>query len=421
VKGKTMTHRRRRRRILPDVLTLGLVAAGVVAMPAAAQARPLLRVHQTLVASAWGDNEYGNLGDGTFAQRLAVVGVDSLSNVSQVSAGYDHSLAVTSDGSVWSWGSNTFGQLGTGPAQSSASPQLVSGISGTITQVAAGWSHSLALGTDGTVWAWGDNQYGELGDGDFIQSDTPVQLPGLSDVTQIAAGSDWSLALRSDGTVWAWGTNLYNELGAQIPDMYDTSDVPVQVVGLSGVTQIAAGASFGMAVQTTVRLGELRHSLWTWGQNSWGQVGNGQLTDLFSPGGVIDPYQVTGIPAPAAIAAGAYSAMMVGIDGSVWGWGQDLFGNLGAGSGTGIIYSPTQTLNPGSGIIQLAAGYDFVLGLRSDGTVVAWGDNSNGQLGDGTTSTSVTPVQVSGLSGVSQVSAGFDYGLAVHTIGYILR
>jgi alpha-tubulin suppressor-like RCC1 family protein len=95
--------------------------------------------------------------------------------------------------------------------------------------------------------------------------------------------------------------------------------------------------------------------------------------------------------------------------------------NLGVGSGNGILYSPTQTLNPGSGIIQLAVGYDDVLGLRSDGTVVAWGNNSNGQLGDGTTTTRVTPVQVSGLSGVSQVSAGFDYSLAVHTTKVISR
>lgn len=416
-----MTHRRRRRRILSSALTFGLVAAGVAAMPAAAQARPLTRGHQAQVASAWGDNEYGNLGDGTLMQRLAAVGVGSLTNVSQVAAGQVHSLAVTSDGSVWSWGRNTFGQLGTGAAGLSKSPQLVSGISGTITHVAAGWTHSLALGSDGTVWAWGDNRDGELGDGNTIQSDTPVRIPGLSDVTQIAAGSGWSLALRSDGTVWAWGGNQYNELGAQVPDANENSDVPVQVAGLSGITQIAAGAEFGMAVQTTVKLGFLRHSLLTWGQETWGQVGNGQLMDPESPGGVINPYQVTGIPAPAAIAAGTDSAMMVGTDGSVWSWGQDLYGNLGVGSGDGILYSPTQTLNPGSGIIQLAAGYDYVLGLRSDGTVVAWGYNSNGQLGDGTTTTSVTPVQVSGLSGVSQVSAGVDYSLAVHTIGYILR
>ncbi len=199
-------------------------------------------------------------------------------------------------------------------------PQQVTGISGTVTQVAAGWTHSLALGSDGTVWAWGDNRFGQLGDGTTIQSDTPVQVPGLSGVTQIAAGDGWSLALRSGGTVWAWGVNTYNELGAQDPDPYTNSDVPVQVAGLSGITQIAAGGSFGMAVQTTVRLGFLRHSLWTWGQNSYGQVGNGQLSDLFSPGGVVNPYQVTGIPAPAAIAAGAESAMMVGADGSVWGW-----------------------------------------------------------------------------------------------------
>jgi alpha-tubulin suppressor-like RCC1 family protein len=414
-----MTYRRRRRRILSNALTFALVAAGVAAMPAAAQARPLLRGHQTVVAAAWGDNEYGNLGDGTYVQRATAVNVGS--NVTQVAAGDDHSLAVISDGSVWSWGSNTSGQLGTGSTQSSASPQLVSGISGTVTQVAAGWTHSLALGSDGTVWAWGDNQFGELGDGNFIQSDSPVKL-GLSNVTQIAAGDGWSLALRSNGTVWAWGDNLYNELGAQVQDVHTNSDVPVQVVGLSGVTQIAAGAEFGMAVQTTVKLGFVRHSLWAWGQNTFGQVGNGQLTDFFSPGGVINPYQVTGIPTPATIAAGFDSAMMVGTDGSVWGWGDNPSDILGVGTtGAGMLLSPTQTLNPGSGITQLAVGADHVLGLRSDGTVVTWGSNFHGQLGDGTTTSSVTPVQVPGLSSVSQVSAGLYYSLAVHPIGFILR
>ena len=125
-----MTHLRRRRRILAKSLTLGLVAVGVAAIPVAAQARPLPRGHLTQVAAAWGDNKYGNLGDGTFVQRPAAVNVGS--NVTQVAAGYDHSLAIISDGSVWSWGSNAFGQLGTGSTQSAASPQLVSGISGTL-------------------------------------------------------------------------------------------------------------------------------------------------------------------------------------------------------------------------------------------------------------------------------------------------
>jgi alpha-tubulin suppressor-like RCC1 family protein len=152
--------------------------------------------------------------------------------VTQVAAGHDHSLCVISDGTVWSWGLNTSGQLGTGVAGLSKVPQLVSGISGTVTRVAAGWTHSLALGSDGTVWAWGNNQY--------------------------------------------------NELGPLVQDVSDNSDVPVQVTGLSGVTQIAAGASFGMAIRTTVKLGFLQHSVWTWGQEVYGQVGNGQQPALTS-------------------------------------------------------------------------------------------------------------------------------------------
>ena len=114
--------------------------------------------------------------------------------------------------------------------------------------------------------------------------------------------------------------------------------------------------------------------------------------------------------------------MMVGTDGSVWGWGENLHGILGVGTtGAAMLLSPTQTLNPGSGIIQLAVGDDHVLGLHSDGTVVAWGGNFYGQLGNGNTTPSVIPVQVPGLSGVSQVSAGVFYSLAVQTIGFILR
>src|SRR5262249_46160002 len=157
------------------------------------------------------------------------------------------SLALTSDGSVWAWGANSAGELGTGTVTNSSVPVKVAGLTGVI-KVAAGSSHSLALRSDGTGWAWGDNVSGQLGNGASTASqDTPVQVYGLTGITQIAAGGLFSIALRSDGTVWAWGDNSMGQLGNN--SITPRSDVPVRVAGLSMATSIAAGSVTGLATR----------------------------------------------------------------------------------------------------------------------------------------------------------------------------
>src|SRR5437588_1067427 len=215
------------------VLTLSaaslVLALGLFAQPVAARAtsmtmtpnvgRPTSTVTvnstSTSTPGAWGDNTYGELGDGTLGgTRNTPVQVNGLSGVTAMAAGWYHSVALKSDGTVWAWGSNLDGQLGNGTTTlDSTTPVQVSGLSG-VTAIAASFRHSLALKSDGTMWGWGDNTYGDLGDGTTFTRNSPVQVSGLSGVTAIAAGLWHSLAVESDGSAWAWGDNLSGGVGS---------------------------------------------------------------------------------------------------------------------------------------------------------------------------------------------------------------
>ncbi len=202
---------------------------------------------------AWGYNGHGQLGDGTTTNRSTPVQV--LTGVTAIAGGDHHSLAVKTDGTVWAWGFNQYGELGDAPV-SNRSPVQVKGLTG-VTALAAGDHHSLALKTDGTIWALGRNDnYGQLGDGTKTNNSTPVQVKDLAGVTAIAADDDHSLAVKTDGTAWAWGDNEYGQLG----DGTTTNrSVPVQVKSLTGVTAIAAGTNHSLAANncgTTVAVAD---------------------------------------------------------------------------------------------------------------------------------------------------------------------
>jgi alpha-tubulin suppressor-like RCC1 family protein len=404
------------------VLTLGLAAgaaatSGAASAAVTAPARGCCHILTQSAAAAWGFNASGELGNGTGNIYLdvnpnwnAVMGLSS--GVAAVSAGYSYALALTSDGSVWAWGSNGSGQLGDGATTGSDVPVQVTGLTG-IVAVSAGNSESVALRSDGTVWTWGGNTGGDLGNGTTTASSTPVQVTGLTGVTQISAGQSFVLALRSDGTVWAWGANDYGQLGDGTT--FDSS-VPVQVTGLSRVTAIAAGGEDSMAVETKGYVNMLS-AVYEWGANEHGQIGDGTYRERPVP------VQINGIGAQhvSGIAAGLNFSMVLGSDGSVWDWGVNQIGQLGDGSTANAIV-PVEAQGPGSGITQISAGYYHVLALRSDGTVEAWGDNFCGELGNGTNDPAVpnpTPVQVVGLGSVTAVSAGYLFSLAIHQIAFI--
>ena len=303
------------------------------------------------------------MGNGTTTDSDTPVAVNTLSGLTAIAGGDYHSLALRSDGTVWTWGENVYGELGNDTLSGSETPVQVlgSGGSGYLTGVVAiagiGF-HSLALRSDGTVWAWGDNGYGQLGDGTTTNSETPVQVLGaggsgyLTGIVAIAGGMYHSLALRNDGTVWTWGYNYYSAP--------TNSNTPVQVLGaggsgfLTGIVAIAGGSVHSLAVKSD-------GTVWAWGYNEYGQLGNGTLTTSGTPVQVLGP------------------------------------------GGSGYL----------TGMVAIAGAVYHSLALRSDGTVWAWGNNAYGELGNGTFTESETPVQVGGLSGVVAIAGGDYHSLAL--------
>jgi alpha-tubulin suppressor-like RCC1 family protein len=379
-------------------MVVGLAAGG----SPAAHAQQALPLPNPNAAASWGDNALGQLGNGTLTARDTPGAVSGLSSgVLQVSGGGDYGLAITSGGTVWAWGENDHGELGDGTVTERTTPVQVSGLSG-VRQVSAGVDHSLALRSDGTVWAWGQDDHGQVGNGVFSSTPqlTPVEVPGLTGITKVAAGWLFSLALRSDGTVWAWGVNAAGQLGNGTTT---DSALPVQV-RVNQVTSIIAGFSAAYAIRTTTG----GATLWAWGGNAFGALGDGSMLSRPSP----EP--VTGAADVAQVAAGQNFVIELATNGSILAWGEDDHGQLGNTASQTPVTRPIETIAPGTGITQLSAGQYHVLALTSGGGIIAWGRNSEGELGIGTTATVTGPVHVTGLSGVSQVAAGIDSSLAVY-------
>ncbi|NOK38261.1 kelch-like protein [Corallococcus exercitus] len=323
--------------------------------------------------------------------------------VTRLAAGYGHTLALKQDGTLWAWGINDEGQLGDGTTTGRRTPVQVQGLTG-VMAVAAGYGHTLALKQDGTLWTWGRNVEGQLGDGTNATTprrSTPGRVPGLTGVTAIAAGWVHAFALKQDGTFWAWGENSYGQLG----DGSNTNrDAPVNVFGLTGVTAIAAGYHHTLVLKQD-------GTLWAWGENSYGQLGDG------TTGSPNQPLQVPGLTGVTAIAAGERHTLALKQDGTVWAWGHNDAGQLGDGTLTNRL-TPVRVQGL-TGITAVAAGYHHTLALKQDGTVWAWGWNAYGQLGDGTTTSRITPVQVAGLTGATAIAANYYHTLALKQDGTV--
>ncbi|WP_274651185.1 RCC1 domain-containing protein [Paenibacillus humicola] len=321
---------------------------------------------------AWGQNWYGQLGDGSTKDRVTPAQAVSVTNATYLAAGYSHSLALKRDGTVWAWGENYNGQLGDGSTINRAAPVQVQRL-GSVAAISAGTWYSLALRRDGTVWAWGINNWSQLGDGSRTDRHTPVQVKdsfhdNLHSVVAIASGDSHNLALKQDGTVWAWGFNSRGQIG--VGPLWQPSK-PVQVPRLQSVIAIAAKGSHSLALRND-------GTVWAWGDNLPNDDKGGFTTD--------SPVQVQGLDSVTAIASGESHNLALKADGTVWEWGAQ----LGA---DGRIDPPVQVQGLRS-VTAIAAGSRHYLAVTSDGTLWAWGDNSYGQLGDGTTNDRHTPVQV---------------------------
>lgn len=357
----------------PPVVIAGTAGARAMASGAAYA----LAVAGDGTLQGWGDNDYGQVGDGTTTGRAAPVGLDGPAGVAfaAVAPGVAHSLALAQDGTIWAWGRNDRGQLGDGTLTDAATPFPVS-TPGGFAAVAAGQAYSVAVARDGTVWTWGDNFYGELGDGTRANSAIPRQLAGPdapSGIVAVATGRAHTLALARDGTLWSWGDNGYGQLGDGT-----TTDAspPLHLTGPGAPRQIVAVAAGPYSSLALARDG----TLWGWGYNGFGQLGGDPSCALNCslPVHIDLPVAVT------AIAAGTYHSLAVAGDGTVWTWGGDGYGQLGDGT-TGPHAVPLHLTGPTapSGIATVAAGSYHSLALASDGRIWAWGDDRYGQLGTG--------------------------------------
>jgi alpha-tubulin suppressor-like RCC1 family protein len=410
-------------RLAVAIAVLGAVA--VLGVGQASAATP------TGLGYAWGANGFGELGNNTTTNSPTPVRTKLLPNgVVQVVAAARHSFALLADGSVVAWGRNASGELGNGTAVQSLVPVAVSGFgagSGVVavagnapeftTTSISGDGHSMAVKSDGSVWGWGHGNAGELGDGVALpipsgtQHDAlaPLQVVNLGPnsvdpAIAIAAGAAHSLALKKDGSVWAWGHDLNGQLGdgAVLPGT-DRS-TPVQVIAPSStnpVTSIAAGDSFSMALKKD-------GSVWTWGHNASGELGDNTINDRSTPA------VVSGLSSGVSkITAGGSFCVVIKTDGSVMAWGNNQTGELGNNGAPNDSLVPVQVtgLGPNSGIASISAGFSHVIALKTSGSLLVWGHNASGQLGDGTLTQQNAPEALT-TGPWSQVSAGGSHSLA---------
>ena len=323
-------------------------------------------------------------------------------NAQLIAGGSDHTIFLCSDGRINSVGHNGFGQLGIGPTTFSLVTLPSPGLTG-VTAISSGNYHSLFLKNDGTVWAAGKNDYGQLGDGTFVNNNTPVQVIGLTGIIAISAGGDHSLFLKNDGTVWAVGYNVYGQLG----DLsFVNKSVPVQVVGLTGITSISAGGFHSLFLKND-------GTAWVVGRNNYGQFGDGGNSHFNST-----PIQVPGVSGVNTITAGGSFSVFLKDDGTIWTTGDNSYGQIGDGTISTVRNTPTQISNF-TGVTAVDAGTHHILFLKNDGTVWAVGYNSGGALGDGTIVHKSSPVQVVGLTQITAVAAGSFHSFFLKSNGTI--
>ena len=330
--------------------------------------------------------------------------------IQQVSAGWEHTVALKSDGTVWTWGANKFGQLGDGTTIAKSLPVQVGGLSGVVT-IDGGEGHTLAVKLDGTVWAWGLNNYGQLGDATTENENIPVQVNGLLDIIAVACGGNHSVVLDRNGDVWAWGANEYGQLGiGGESSLGSKRNKPEKVNGLSGIIALACGGSHTIALSKD---GEI----YGWGCNQKGQIGDGTYIKKTAPVKVNGLSGIIAITSGGALGVDTNSHnLALKSDGTVWAWGSNSDGQLG--DGTDIDRNTPVQVGGLSHVIAIAGGGAHSVALKSDGTVWAWGCNWAGQLGIGIPfSAKSKPVQVEYLSNVITITSGWMHSIAEKSDG----
>jgi len=360
----------------------------------------------------WGRNSLGNLGasEGT-NMSSPIQTLAGGTNWQQVSAAPNSffQLAIKTDGTLWVWGNNDRGQLGTNDTTYYNSPRQTVASGNNWKQVSSGGRLSAAIKTDGTLWTWGRNSYGQLGTNDITDRSSPVQtISGGTNWKQVSVGYKYMMAIKTDGTLWGWGNNNYGQLGNNqggSPYTWFKSS-PVQTVsGGTNWKQVSAGGYITTAIKTD-------GTLWGWGNNDYGGLGNNTTTTAYSP------IQTISGGTNWKLSRSSYHTVFgIKTDGTLWAWGQNNNGQLGDNT---IVNksSPVQTISGGTNWYSVECAKStstrHVVALKQDGTLWTWGDNSFGQLGDNTIVNKSSPVQtISGGTNWKQVSAGYMFTSAI--------
>ena len=318
------------------------------------------------------------------------IGTIVLEDVQSFSSGWDHSTAIKNDGTLWAWGGNSSGQLGTDSTNDSTIPLQI-GTGNQWKMADAGKFYTLAIRNDGTLWAWGLNNQGQLGNDSTSDSLTPVQIG--TDWEQISTGRSHALGIKTDGTLWAWGANDKGQVGN---DSSIDALTPVQIGSDTNWQAASAGLEHSAALKDD-------GMMWTWGGNTYGQLGIGTETVEYTP-------QLVAETNWSSLSSGDYHILAMKIDGTIWAWGQNWYGQLGnnrnvtkawAGDGThriarSITYDKSYPFKIGTydDWIAVAAGGGHSLGIKKDGRLWTWGLNVNGQLADGTIMDNLLPLPV---------------------------
>ena len=358
--------------------------------------------------TCWGNNSMGQLGDGTTTTRLTPVAVSGLgTGVLAIAVTNYHACAVTTTGAAKCWGRNTSGQLGDGTTTQRLTPTAVTGLSSGVLSIAAGYTHTCAVITGGAARCWGANGNGQLGDGTTTARLTPTPVSGLTNSTSsIATSSFHTCAVTSGGGATCWGYNYFGQIGDGT-----TTDrlTPTPVSGLSvGVGSITTGEGYSCALTTG-------GGATCWGYNYFGELGDGTTSARATPALVSG--LSTGVQ---AVSAGRSHACAVMTGGDVTCWGSNDFGELGDGTIT-IQPTPAPVSSLASGAAAIADGNGSACAITTGGAATCWGANRYGQLGNGTTTTRLVPTPVSGLgSGVEAIATGSQHTCAVTTGGAVL-
>jgi len=357
----------------------------------------------------WGDDSNGELGDGTTTSRFSpslMIQIGTATNWKAVSVGDSFTIALKTDGTLWAWGINNYDQLGDGTATDKHTPVQI----GTDTDwktISAGEEDTVALKNNGTLWAWGDNQVGELGDGTFTPRNRPEQMGTATDWQMASEGSFWTVAVKVDGSYWVWGgANSSGFLGIPFPGLRPASAT------LGPLSSFAGGGLDGVAVKSN-------GTLWAWGGNLNGQLGDGTIIQHTLPEQIGSAANWSSVAAGGANSFAGYCSLAIKTDGTLWAWGGNSDGQLG--DGTTTPHTSPEQIGTSTNWKSISVGSDYysvsAAAVKTDGTLWGWGRNYYGELGDGTTTQRDSPEQIGTATDWKSVSVGGTLTVALKTDG----